>query len=107
MTMEDVPENVSEQLKTEAEESPLDHLRTAEQIKLRKTQKEIHKIIHEVNHNRTKCIESFVKAFLAVNAPPDFDYAWVVNNCTLRMQNVYDHQTGQFVDKYWIELKDL
>ncbi len=103
--MEDVPQNVEEELKTCEDLPPMDNIKTPEQIKLKKTSQEINRIISEVNKGRTQCIESFIKAFLAVNAPENFDYAWVVNNCTLRMQNVYDHMTGQFVDKYWIELK--
>ena len=64
---------------------------------------EINKTIKFVNENRSKVIEQYVSAFLAVHAPPDFDYKWVVKNTELVVKQVY--QGGVMTEHYSVELR--
>lgn len=64
---------------------------------------EIRKVVKELNQNRSKAIDVFVQAFVAVNAPKDVDYKWIVNNCVLCQRTVYE--MGKMHDEYWIELR--
>lgn len=64
---------------------------------------EIKKVVKEINVNRSKHIELFTNAFLAANAPKDFDYAWVLKNCVLCTRTIYEN--GVMTDQFWIELR--
>lgn len=61
------------------------------------------KLISQINESRQQFIDIFVNAFLAANAPKDFDWTWVTQNVTICMSQVL--QNGAMVDKIWIELK--
>lgn len=64
---------------------------------------QVNRIVKSLNKNRSKAIDTFVQAFVAVNAPKDFDYSWIINNCVLCQRTVYE--MGKMVDEYWIELR--
>lgn len=59
-------------------------------------------IIAHVNQNRTQILEDFVKAWLGANAPPGFDFAWLMRNVLLCERTVYEE--GKRIDQTWIEL---
>lgn len=63
---------------------------------------EISNIIKELNQNRSRALDLFTQAFIAVNAPANFDYAWVVNNVVLCHRTIYEN--GVMTDQHWLEL---
>ncbi len=65
---------------------------------------EFAKIIDSINTNRQKHIDIFVNAFLAQNAPKDFDLSWLKSNVILNTKTWVEN--GQCREQYWIEINN-
>ena len=65
------------------------------------------KAIKEILTKRNEIIENFMKTWLAVNLPLDYDahqsMDYWINHCVLIMQNTF--KDGNQVEKYWIEYR--
>lgn len=64
----------------------------------------IFKTISQINNNRSKMLDTFVHAFLATNAPKDFDWPWVLRNIILCHRTII--QDGKIIDQHWIEIRE-